>query len=90
MDNLAKKSDFRSAFEAGKREVENRRRPFSLVRTIASAVVLIAALEVNRWLAARFQLSGLDKTLLDGLAYFLVFSVLLLRLWEIPIKRKKT
>ena len=90
MDNLAKKSDFRSAFEAGKREVESRKRPFSLVRTIAFVVVLIVALEVNNWLAARFQLSRLEKTLLDGLAYFLVLSALLFRLWGIQSKRNKT
>ncbi len=90
MENLTKKSDFRSAYEAGRQEVQSRMPPFSLVRAIGLAVVLILALEVTKWLAARFHFSGSEKTLLDCLAYFIVFSVYFFWLWRIPIKRNKT
>ena len=90
MENLIKKSDFRSAYEAGKQEVESRMRPFYLVRAIGLAVGLILALEVNKRLAARFHFSGFEKTLLDCLAYFIVFSVYFFWLWRIPSRRNKT
>jgi hypothetical protein len=89
MEELPKKPDYRSAYEAGKKEVESRRRPFSLARTIGLAAVLILTLESTHRLAAPFKLSGFDKTLLEWLAYFIVFSVYFLWLWG-PIKRNKT
>jgi hypothetical protein len=87
MEEPPKKSDFLSAYEAGKKEVERRRRPFSLARTIGLAAVLILTSEGARWLAARFQLSGFDKILLNCVAYFVVFSVYVFCLWRTPIKR---
>jgi hypothetical protein len=90
MENLTKKSDFRSAYEAGRQELQSRMRPFSLVRAIGLAVSLILALEVTKWLAARFHFSGFEKTLFDCLAYLIVFSVYLFWLWGMPTKRNKT
>ena len=87
MENLTKKSDFKSAYAAARREIESRRRPFSFGRFLGFTVVLIFAFEVNKWLALRFALSGLEKTLLDFFAGFLVISVLLIVQWRIPIKK---
>jgi len=78
MENLTQKSDFKSAYAAVRWEIESRRRPFSFVRTFGFAVVLIFTLEATRWLAFRFAFSGLEKTLLDFFACFLVMSVLLI------------
>jgi len=88
MENLHHKSDFRSAYAAGRREIESRRQPFSLAWTIGFAMALVLAFEGNRWSAFRFALSGLEKSLLDFLASFLVISVLLIIVWRLPIKRK--
>ncbi len=90
MENLTKKSDFRSAYEAGRQEFQSRMRPFSLVRAIGLAVSLILALEVTKWLAARLHFSGFEKTLLHCFAYFIIFSVYFFWLWRIPIKHNKT
>ena len=90
MENLTKKSDFTSAYEAGKQEVQSRVRPFSLVRAIVLAVGLIFGVESTKWLAARFHFSGFEKTLLDSLAYFVLFSAYFCWQWGIPIKRNKT
>jgi hypothetical protein len=89
MKGPPKKSDFFSAYEAGKKEVERRRRPFSLARTMGLAAVLILTSEGTRWLTARFQLFGFDKTLFYCAAYFLVFSIYFLYLWA-PTKRNRT
>jgi len=83
-------SNFRSAYTAGKREIEMRRRPFSLVRVIGFSAALILAFEVDEWLAIRFTLSGFEKHLLDLIASFIIISVLLIVQWRIPLKRKNT
>jgi len=87
MENLTKKSDFRSAYAAGRHEIERRKRPFSLVRALVSSAVLIFALEVNKSLAARFSLSWFERTALDFLAGVIVVSVLLIVVWRVPLKR---
>ncbi len=89
MENLREKSDFRSAYEAGKQEVQIRMRPFSLVRTIGLTVCLILIFEASKRLAARFHFSGFEKSLFEGLACFIIFSGYFFWIW-IPIKRSKT
>ena len=86
MESTAMKSDFRKAYEAGKQEVEHRVSP---VWAIPLAAILVAMVEVCKRLAVHFQLSRLEGILLQGLAYFIVFSVYLFWSWG-RIKRNKT
>lgn len=91
MDELTKKSDFRSAYETGNLAVENRRRPFSVVQAVGLGMALILALEITKWLGVRFQFSGFEKNLLDDAARVIVSLAYFLWLWRIiPIKRNKT
>jgi len=93
MDQSPRESNFRSAYTAAKQAIESRQRPLSIGWAIVCGVglgaALILALEVNRWLAARFLLSGLERTLLDLLSGFLIFSIYLSWRWRIFTKRNK-
>jgi hypothetical protein len=86
MEGTPKKSHFLSAYEAGKKVVELRRRPFSFARTLGLAAVLIFTSEATRRLTARFQFAAFGKTLFYCAAHFLVFLIYFLYLWA-PIKR---
>jgi hypothetical protein len=83
------KSDFKSAYEAGRLAIENRKRPFSLLRTVAFAVVFAFVFEVSRNLGVRFSLSWFEKSLINFLAGILVMSVYLVLMWRLPLTRNR-
>ena len=90
MEDVHRKPDFWTTYSAVKREIESRRRPFSIFRSGIFALVLIFALEVSKSLAVRFSLSGFERALLDFVFGFPVGLALLIIQWRIPIGRNKT
>jgi hypothetical protein len=91
MENLTRKSNFRSAYQAGRKEYESRRQPLSILGAIGGAAAFILAREGAHLLAARLQLAGFEKTLLDDGVPAIVFSAYFLWVWRIiPVKRNKT
>jgi len=90
MEDAHQKPDFRTTYSAVKREIERRRRPFSVLRTVIFALLLAFAYELGDRLAVRFSLSGFEKTLLDFLFGFPVVLALLVTQWRIPIRRNRT
>jgi hypothetical protein len=77
MEGVTKKSDFKSAYDAGRRAVEGHGQSFNWMYAVALGVVLILTRVTDKWLAARYSLSGLERTLLDIVAGVLVVSIFL-------------
>jgi hypothetical protein len=93
MNELSKWSKFKTAYAAGRQEIENRQRPLSPAATIALSflliVVLIFAWEINGLLAIRFSLSAFEKYALDMLDEGLLFAIFFAWLWRVRIKRTR-